>query len=163
MPFALEHHGMDGAVGIRDRLDRIDRLDEGDAFLERLDHLFVIETIGRRIHHALAVRDAHASPPAYERNEIRRAIGFLRGGALRTNRAAVHEKFVEQLQFLGVVGAAHTLVAEIRHERLIPLERFFHLQRVVGHQLGRRVDGRQSSTDHHGRKPRLQIREGTRV
>ena len=55
--FPLEDHGLQRAALVGNRFDRIDVLGEGDAFLERLDHFFVIQAVGRRIHHPLAIGD----------------------------------------------------------------------------------------------------------
>src|SRR5262245_48647232 len=59
---STENQRLYGAAGIRNSLERIEVLSEGNTLLEGFDRLFMVESIGRRIDHALPVGDSHASP-----------------------------------------------------------------------------------------------------
>ena len=47
----------------------------------------------------------------------------------------------------------------LRRQRLVPLQEFLHLHHVISERFGGRIDGRQSSADHHDRHAQLQIRD----
>ena len=50
--------------------------------------------------------------------------------------------------------------AELGAEDFVTVEDLLHLDRIIGQDLGGRVDGRQPTADHHGRQPDLQIEQG---
>ena len=155
----LEDHGLQRAALVGNGFDRIDVLGEDDPFLERLDDFLVIQPVRRRIDHPLAIGERDAAPGPDQGHEIGRLA--CRGGAcaLGADRAAVRQVLVEQLELLGVVHRADTRLAELADERLVLRHGLFDLQRVVRHQLGRGVDGRQTAADDDRRQPRLKVRQ----
>ena len=140
------------------RLDRIHVLGEVNAFFERQRDFLVIQPIGRRVLHALAIRQRDAAPAADQGDEVRFLAGLLRTRAFRANGAAMHQEFVEDALLFGVEHAADTGFTEVAHQRFVAFERLLHLQRVIRHQLRRGVDAGQPAADHHRRQPRLQVR-----
>ncbi len=48
-------------------------------------------------------------------------------------------------------------------ERLVAVQEFLDLDRIIGHRLGRGVDRGQAAADHHGRQAQLQVGDGIRL
>src|SRR5262245_28404769 len=100
----FEGHCGDCAILIRYRVAWIHAFREIDALLERLDDFLVIEPVRWRILHALAVGNRHAAPGANERCEVRLLASIRSSLPLSTQRAGMHQLFVENATLLGVVG-----------------------------------------------------------
>ena len=129
-------------------------------FLERLDHLFVIQAIGRRVVHALAVGERDAAPAADHGDEVRRLARRRGARALGADRAAVRQELVQDAQLLrDRTGRARAPSPRSRDQRLVAIERLLDLHRVVGHQLGRGIDAGQAAADDDRRQARLQVRQ----
>ena len=115
VPFPLEDHCLDGPALVGHRFDRIHVLDERNSLFERLDHLFVVQAVRWRIHHALAVGEADAAPRTHERDEVRPLAGCLGALTLCDHGAAMAEILVEKLEFFRVVHRANARLSQLGH------------------------------------------------
>ena len=80
--------------------------------------------------------------------------------ALGAHGAAVGAELVEDLAAPPRRTWPRTAcLAELRDQRLVARQRLLDLDRVVGEELGGRVDAGQAAADHHRRQPHLQVRE----
>ena len=157
---AQEPHGLQLPVLVRDRLLRLEALDEGDALLEGLDDLLVVEAIGGGVLHRPAIRDRHAAPRSAEAGEIGEFSGRVRALPLLVDGEAVGEQPVEDVPFLGIEGRPHRVLALLGAEGLVSGECLLRLEGVVGQELRRRVDRGQAAPDDDGRQLHLQVGEG---
>ena len=119
----------------------------------------MIQAVRRRVNHPLAICDGDASPAADERHEVRRLARPGRAFALLLHGLAVQQILVQHLELFRRVARAHVRFTAIGDEPVVLRQRFFHLHRVVRHQLGGGVDRRQAAADHDRRQPRLQVRQ----
>ena len=69
------------------------------------------------------------------------------------------QELVEDRALFVVVAPAHGVDALRGHQRLVPIERFLDLQRVIGEQLGGGVDAGEATANHHRRQAHLQVRQ----
>ena len=67
------------------------------------------------------------------------------------------QRLVEDRELFGVVASAHGRGAEVAHQAFVAMQHFLDLARVVGHHLGRGIDGGQAAADDPGRQPYLQV------
>ena len=144
---------------VGNRLDRIEVLGEDDALLERLADFLVIQPIGGRVLHPLAIGERHAAPLPHERDEIGRFAGRRGARALGADGAAVPRNSSRMPCSSGSSRLAHRGSPISLHERFVAIEDLLDLQRVIGEQLGRRIDAGQPAADHHRRQPHLQVRQ----
>ena len=154
---AAEDHPLEVAELVGHRFEGVHVLAERDALLERLHHFLVVQPVGRRVLQALAVGQRHAAPAANEGDEVGVVAGPGGARARGAHRAAVRQELVEDGELLGVEPAAHRRLAQVLHHRLVPVQRLLHLDRVIRHELGGRVDAREAAADHHGGQPHLQV------
>ena len=138
-------------------------LGEADAFLERLLDFLVVERVARRIDQAAAIGDGDAAPAIEQLDQLRRLAGLARARARSARMArawAMNSSAISRSRRRP--ARAHRRLAALGGQRLVALEEFLDLQRVIGQRLGRRVDGRQPAADHHRRQAELQIGDGIR-
>src|SRR5207249_7327597 len=135
---AAEPHGGEVAVAVGDRLFRLQVLDEGDPFLQGLDDLLVVESVGRRLLQGAPVDDRDASPLPAELREVRLLAGRAGALSLPPRLGPVVEEAVEDLALLAVEDRPQTRLAASGPELLVARERLLREQGVVGRELGRR-------------------------
>ena len=70
------------------------------------------------------------------------------------------EELVEYRQLLLVVACPHSIDTVTDHQDFVAVEGLLHLHRVVGHQLGGGIDGRQAPADDAGGQAHLQVGHG---
>ena len=151
-------HGM--AVLVELHVHRGQALGEADALLHGLAHLFVVEPIGRAVHHPAAVDHGGAAPAVEKFADAGAALFRPSGGALIGDGPPMGEEFVGDFGLLGAPGRAHRPLAVLGHQGIVALEELLHLDRVIGARLGGGVDGGQPATHHGHRQAHLQIGDG---
>ena len=145
------------AVPVSNGHEGVHAFGEGDPFLQRLHDFLVILSIGGRLIDALAVEECDAAPAIDQRLKVRLFTVRRRSLAFLPNFASVPNEFVEDLQFFLIETLAHVRFRIARAELLVASQQFFDLNRIVGHELRRRIDCGQTATDDASRKAYLQI------
>ena len=122
------------------------------------DDFLVILSIGGRLIDALAVEKSDAAPAIDQRLKVRLFAACRRSLAFLANFASVPKEFIEDLRILPHRNPSRTLRFRIAcADLLVARQQFFDLDRIVGHELRRRIDRGQTATDDAGRQAYLQI------
>src|SRR4030095_356478 len=133
---------------------------EGDALLQRLDDLLVVEAIRRRLLHGPAVGDRNPSPLPTELREVRLFAGGAGAIALLADGESVRQQPIQDLPLLGIEARAQRRLVLLGREGLVARQRLLGLQRIVRQELRGRVDGGETSADDDRGQLDLQIGEG---
>ena len=130
------------------------------AFFERFMHFFMIQGVGRAVDQALAIGDSRAAPRLQQFNDAR--FSLLRHGthALGTYCARMREEFIGDDALFLVPRQARRHFPVLARHCFVTTEKFFDLQRIVRKRLGRGINCRQATADHHHRQPQLHICNG---
>ncbi len=132
---------------------------QADPLLQGFGDFFVILSIGGRLIDTLAIEECDAAPAIDQRLKVR-CFAARRGAlTLRANFASVPEEFIENLQLFLVKTFAQLRFIATCADLLVAIQQFFDLERIVGHELSRRIDRGQTATDDPGRQAYLQIRQ----
>ena len=158
VPCHLERLGV--AVGIDLDRDRRQALGEADVLLQRLQHLFVVQRIGRQIDQAPPIGDGDAAPAVHQAGDVRRAAFAFGGHALGADGFGMGNEFAGDLALFGVHGGEHRGKPTLLDQNLVSRQKLLDLQWIVGEQFGRRIDRRQAAADHHHRQADLQVGDG---
>ncbi len=152
-----EAHALDRAVVVHVHRQRREAFGKGDAFFQRLFHLFVVERVRGAVDEAPAVGDGDAAPMLQQFDQARRARLARGKAALVADGTRVGEEFLGDFAFLVVPFVAHRMFADFGGENLEAREEFFHLHQIIGERLGRRVHCGQAAADHHHRQAQLHV------
>ena len=128
---------------------------EGDAFLQRLFHFFMVERVRGAVHEPAAVGERDAAPRLEQRD-----VPGLRG---LPQCAGMRDELVSDGLLFAVPRGTHHCVAAFGDQRFVAGEEFLHLHHVIGQRLGGGVDRRQPAADHDDRQPDLQVGDGIRL
>ena len=117
----------------------------------------MIQPIGGRIDHPLAVDQRHSAPRIAQGREVGQASRALSGFAFDAHGAAVFQECFENTLLFRIAHAPHALFAELGAQTLELVQGLLNLHGIVGQHFRGRVDGGQAAADDDAGQSDLQV------
>ena len=112
-------------------------------------NLFVIQGVRRAIDHAASIGDGGTAPALQQFDDARRTILCGRHRMFDADSPRMRQKLFGDFALFRAPRFAHRVFALFLCERLVALQKFLCLNRVIGQRFGGGIDCGQAAANHH--------------